>query len=231
MSDSLEALGPELWGARSELSFMGLAVHTRMSVCRLSSGGLILHSPIPHDDGLAKQLETLGPIVAIVAPNTMHHLSVSAWREAAPEARVFIPPGLVAKRPDLDDCERHADFDASFGAELQRIEIAGIPGLQESLFFHPASRTLLVTDLLFYLPEARGITRLFALATRVHARPRCELSVRMLIRDRAALRRSLVVLRELEIERISLCHHAVLEQDAGELLGRALDELGVPRLG
>lgn len=228
MNGPLEALGPELWGARSDLSFMGLAVHTRMSVCRLSSGGLILHSPIPPDAGLAEQLAALGPIVAIVAPNTMHHLSVSAWREAAPQARVFVPPGLVAKRSDLDDCERHAEFDASFGTELRRIEVAGIPGLQESLFFHPASRTLIVTDLLFYLPEAKGLTRLFALATRVHARPRCELSVRMLIRDRPAFRRSLAVLRELEIERISLCHHGVVEQQAPGLLGRALDELGVP---
>ena len=229
MSTRLEALAPELWGARSDLSFMGLAVHTRMSVCRLSSGGLVLHSPTPRDEGLAVQLAELGPIAAIVAPNTLHHLSVSAWREAAPEARVFVPPGLVTKRPDLDDCERHAEFDASFGAELQRIEVGGIPGLQESLFFHPGSRTLLVTDLLFCLPEARGLTRLFALATRVHARLRCELSVRMLIRDRAAFRRSLAVLRELEVERLSLCHHAVIEQDAREQLGRALDELGVPR--
>ena len=55
---------------------------TRMTVVRLSDGGLFLHSPIRLDGGLRAQLDALGEVRAIVAPNRFHHLFAGDCRSA-----------------------------------------------------------------------------------------------------------------------------------------------------
>src|SRR5207253_182649 len=46
---------------------------TRMAVIRLSGGGLFLWSPIPLTDGLRAEVDALGEVSHIVAPNSLHH--------------------------------------------------------------------------------------------------------------------------------------------------------------
>ena len=43
--------------------------------------GLVIVSPIPMDDALASELETLGPVRLILAPNLWHYASINAARE------------------------------------------------------------------------------------------------------------------------------------------------------
>ena len=217
-----------LWTAEAPLTYWGLRVNTRMTVCRLTDGGLALVAPVPVSAALRSAVDALGPVRAIIAPNLMHHLFVGEWTAAYPEARGFIPPGLLAKRPDLEALETLGEgFDEALGAELQRYPIAGAPKLGENLFFHHASATLIATDLCFFMPQATGLTGLFAWVTGIDKAPRCEVSVRVLIRDRRAFRASLRPLRALSVEHLSMCHHQVLSTGATEALGRVLDELKV----
>jgi hypothetical protein len=165
----------------------------------------------------------------IVAPNLMHHLFVGEWMAAYPDALSYGPPGLAAKRPELTfTAALGPEFDDVFGADLRRYPIAGMPKLDESLFLHHASGTLVATDLCFFMPEATGLTGLFAWLTGVHKRARCEPSVRILIRDKAAFRDSLRTLRAVEIRHLSMCHHSVLSEGAPETLRQVLDQLEVP---
>ena len=46
-------------------------------VVRLPDGRLFLHSPIAPSDDLAREVEALGPVAYLVAPNKFHHLFVS----------------------------------------------------------------------------------------------------------------------------------------------------------
>ena len=90
-----------------------------------------------------------------MAPNRFHHLSVGEWRDAFPGARVFVPEGFEKKRPDLRDVTvMRADDPPSFeGIELEVVR--GVPLANETVFFHPASATLILTDLAFNVgPEA-----------------------------------------------------------------------------
>ena len=52
-----------LWVAQMPLKIYGLEIGTRMTVCRLSSGDLWVHSPIPPEPELRQQLDSLGEVV------------------------------------------------------------------------------------------------------------------------------------------------------------------------
>ena len=55
----LEKLTDSIWHVAISHAFMGLHVGTRMTVVKLSSGGLLLHSPVPVDEDLAAELACL----------------------------------------------------------------------------------------------------------------------------------------------------------------------------
>jgi hypothetical protein len=225
----MQQIADGVWTVPADLKFRGLRVNTRMTVCRMSDGGLALIAPVGCSEALMASIDALGPVRAIIAPNLMHHLYMGEWMEAYPDALSYGPPGLAAKRPDLAFTnELGPEFDEAFGSELLRLPIAGIPKLNESLFLHLRSGTLVVTDFCFFMPEATGLTGLFAWLTGIKKRPRCEPSVRILIKDKAAFRASLQPLRTMEIQHLSMCHHHVLSVDASEALQEVLDPLKVP---
>ena len=62
----LHALTDSIWHVTTPHAFMGLHVGARMTVVKLSSGGLLLHSPVPVDDALAAELAVLGEVTHIV---------------------------------------------------------------------------------------------------------------------------------------------------------------------
>ena len=62
---------------------------TRMTVVRLNSGALWLHSPVAHSAKLQQAIDVLGPISAIIAPNSYHYLQVTLGHP-----RMLMPPFL-----------------------------------------------------------------------------------------------------------------------------------------
>ncbi len=224
----MDEIDDGVWTVAAPQTYYGLRVNTRMSVCRLRTGGLALIAPVARSNDLAAAIDTLGPVRAIIAPNLMHHLYVGEWIAAYPDAVSFGPKGLGLKRPDLElNHELGPAFDTALGDDLCRVSLAGIPKLNESLFLHRASGTLMVTDLCFYMPEASGITGLFATLTGIKTQARCEPSVRILIEDKSAFRASLEPLRHMDIQHLSMCHHHVISDGAAAALKGVLDQLGV----
>ena len=53
MSQTLQCITDGIWTSAAPLRFMGLQVNTRMTVCRLSDGGLVLISPVARTEDLA----------------------------------------------------------------------------------------------------------------------------------------------------------------------------------
>ena len=70
----LQSLTESVWHVAVPHAFMGLHVGARMTVVKLSSGGLLLHSPVPVDEPLAQELAALGEVTHIVCPNLFHHV-------------------------------------------------------------------------------------------------------------------------------------------------------------
>ncbi len=143
--------GPGLWTAEGPaVRFLGLFPYpTRMAVVRLREGSLWIWSPISLDPALAEAVDALGPVRHLVAPNKLHHLYLGEWAARYPQARLYAAPGLARKRRDLDfDAELDAIPPNAWAAEIDQVVMRGSLLIDEVLFFHRASRTALVCDLI-----------------------------------------------------------------------------------
>ena len=90
-------------------------------------------------------------------PNRYHHLHVKTYIEKYPKALVYAAPGLLEKRKDLRF--HHVLTEESpeaWEGNLVQTLVGGMPALNEVALFHPASRTLLLTDLCFNYPPSES---------------------------------------------------------------------------
>lgn len=218
----LTPIAPDLWGTEHD-HFMGLLhFRVRMTVLRLPTG-LWLHSPVPIDDALAAEIDALGPVRWIVAPNGYHHCYVAAAAERWPEAEVHVSPAVFAKRPELAGAHRLDAPPPEAWQGLQVLAIDGVPKLGEFVFFHEASQSLVVTDLITWIQVAHGwFSRLFFRLEGLWNRPAHSLLWRLLTKDKVAFAHSLRAVLALPTARIVVSHGAVIEDDCPATLARVL---------
>ena len=107
-------------------------------------------SPGPLSGQDVQAIRELGTVTRLVAPNKMHHLYLREAAEHFPEAKILLAPGLAEKRPDLTDFEVLPQPLEDWGLEQKLIR--GLPDLNETVFFHKPSGTLVLTDLAFHFP-------------------------------------------------------------------------------
>ena len=186
---------------------------TRMTVIRLADGSLFLHSPIRLDDGLRSELDGLGEVRALIAPNRAHHLFVSDWCAAYPNAKLYGALGLPVKRKDLRFAGMLGDEPRpEWRGDIEQRTVRGAPMLNEVVFFHPSSRTLIFTDLIFNVPRNRpwGIPFVFRLmGAGGHFGP--HRFVRWMIRDKEAARESLGKILRWDFDRVIVAHGDFVE--------------------
>ena len=186
---------------------------TRMTVIALADGGLFLHSPVRLSEGLRAELDEIGTVRAIVAPNRAHHLFVGDYVAAYPDARLYGAPGLPSKRKDLVFFGLLGDEPRpEWKGEIEQRLVRGAPLLNEVVFFHGATRTLVVTDLVFNVPAGSVwgvpiVCRLMG-ASGTFGPHRF---VRWAIRDKAAARQSLGFVMRWDFDRVIVAHGDILE--------------------
>ena len=218
----MRALAKDLWVAERPQKFYGLEVGTRMTVIRLAGGRLLLHSPVALDPGLRKELDALGRVLYAVAPNRVHHLYAGDVARAYPDARLWIGPGLERKRADLSYVALLGDeAPEEWRDEVQQIFFRGRPFENEVVFFHRASRTLLLCDLAFnFGPSAPLGTRIWMSLIFSYGRFGPSKLDPLLIRNRAAARASLERILAWDFDRVIVAHGDVLETGGHAELAR-----------
>ena len=209
----LQRRGEGLWTA-DDPSFRvaGIApVGTRMTVVRLRDGRVVLISPIRLAPELRDEISKLGTVACIVAPSLVHHLFAAAAKDVFPEAKLLAVPGLPEKMPKIRFDGLLTDPLTDFRDELQSLPVEGFPFLGEFAFFHPASRTLILTDLCFNIQRAPWwAVPLFRL-NGMWQRFGPSRIFRRLIRDRSALRNSIDRILRWDFDRVVVTHGEVLE--------------------
>lgn len=145
----MEKLANELWVFDGEsVPFFGLPYSTRMTVVRLSDGNLWVHSPIKLTIEIQSQLESLGPVTSLIAPNHLHHLFLPDWIKAYPQAEIFGTDEVIKKRQDISfNASLNSDRKWCWQDDIEQALFSGSPLMQECVFFHKKSDTLIVTDL------------------------------------------------------------------------------------
>lgn len=223
----LRQLDDSLWVADHPFGMLGLKVGTRTTIVRLEDGGLFVHSPGPLSVQLAKQLDELGPVRCIVAPNKFHHLFVSEFAKAYQGASVHLAPGLAQKRKDLAFDEELGDAPpALWRSDIDQCLYEGAPLAGEVVFFHGASRTLILTDLAFnFSHHASLATRWFLKLNGAYGRFTPSRMLKLVTREREVARTSLQRILEWDFDRVIVSHGDVLERGGKEALRRGFEWL------
>ena len=134
---------------------MPMPFTTRMTVVRLGSGDLFLHSPIKYDENLAANLRSMGKVRHLISPNQWHYAHIGEWQQAFPNAIAWASPG-VRRRARARHIE--VDFTRELGPQppeewRDEIDQTVVPGgiFKEFVFFQKASGTLILTDTIMNL--------------------------------------------------------------------------------
>lgn len=210
----LRLLSDNLWVCDKAFSLLRLEFGNRMTVVRVNNE-LLLHSPVQFDSRLAEALAVLGEVRYLVAPNLMHDLFISEWRKAYPDVLLFAPSGLAKLTPDIRmDEQGMSALSPSWQFPLTCHGVSGMPRLNETVFLHRPSGTLILTDLAFNIGEAIPFwSRTFFRAYGAYNRFGPTRLIKHLIRDKPAFRRSVATILQWEFDRIILSHGNIVEND------------------
>lgn len=156
----LQPIAAGLWIADGPpIRFYGMPYPTRMVVLRLADGGLWLHSPIAMTPPLIAALRALGPVAHLVSPNFIHYAGLPAAQAAFPEARCWAAPG-VRDRAAHHGAAIRWDADLApapppdWAGQIDQLILTGSRAYSEVVFFHRASRSLILTDAIENMPAA-----------------------------------------------------------------------------
>lgn len=125
-----------------------------MVVIQLQDETLFIWSPIKLTEELKYNINQLGDVAHIIAPNSLHHLFVPEWQLAYPNARLHAAPNLQQKRMDINfDTELTSESLHGWEDDIEKVLFEGNLITTEVVFFHKASRTVLFADLIQQFSE------------------------------------------------------------------------------
>lgn len=228
----LQPFAEDLWIANGPVADVaGFRYPTRMAIVRLAGGGLFVWSPTALDEALRAEVDALGPVRHVIAPNALHHLHLDTWRRAYPHARFTAPPGLRRKRPDLRFDDDLADGSVhEWSGEIDHVLVHGNLITIEVVFFHRASRTAIFTDLIQHFRPGwfsgwrAVIARLDLMTAPLPEVPR---KFRNAFVGRRAARESVRRILAWPTERVLMAHAPPVARDGEAFLRRAFHWLGV----
>lgn len=221
-----------IWASERSIWFSGVRLRSRTTVVRLSGDALWVHSPCPPTDDVCAALDALGEVRWIVVPNRFHHLQTPATAARYPKALVVGPRSVESRNPQVsltmstDDPEYLRST-----AELTPIQLRGVPFLDETVFFHPASGSLIAADLLMSACARdhwtwRTAARIFGRYERVGTPP----DVRMHTRAGTDVAESIAKIRSLPLQRILVAHADPITDRPVQQLAEAWDFAIPPHL-
>ncbi|RAK97336.1 uncharacterized protein BO80DRAFT_389970 [Aspergillus ibericus CBS 121593] len=147
----------------------------RGTLIRLKTGNLAIFSPVALTPTVQNLLTTTGTgkITYIIAPDLEHHIFLSTWKTAFPDAVILAPEGLYEKRQrDPTSYPDNTPFEFIFTKENKQtlhiseefhddFEIEYVDGHsnREIVLLHKESKTMIEADLLFNLPATEQYAR------------------------------------------------------------------------
>jgi hypothetical protein len=213
----LTPIADNIWYVQHPLVVGGVPITSRMTVVRLRDGTLWIHSPVLISAELKEQIDRLGQVRHVVAPNLAHHLFVKKFAANYPEATVYGAPGLAAKRPDIANLHTLNPAENAWAPELEFLLFEGLPMVNETVWFHKPSSTLILTDLCqHWQGPMEWKARVWAMLSGVRSQLDVPLLVRLLTRNKAAARVSANAILSWPFTRVVVAHNAVIEDGAKE---------------
>lgn len=211
----LRQLHADLWVCPVPYRAMGMPLGRQLVVARLSGGGLWIHSPVPMTAELRAELTALGEVRHVVGPNLWHDECLREFQAEHPVALFHAAPGLAAVKRDVRfEAELSDGPHPDWAGVLDQHLVRGMPRMNEVVFFHPASRSLILADLAFNLgPEGPWwfalLMRAYGAWNRFGPTP----LEKWMMRDGAAVRASLDRILAWDFDRVIVGHGRNVEHD------------------
>lgn len=202
-----------IWISERKLWFSGVLLRSRMTVVRLADGRLWIHSASAPTPELCAELDRLGQVRWVVVPNRYHHIHAAAMKARYPEAQVIGPTSATVRNEGLAlDVELNDARLPALVPELSPVALRGVPFLDETLFFHATTGTLIGADLMMCGCPAdhwtwRWTSRVLGQYQRYKAPP----DVRWNTRGGPLVRQSLEEIAKLPLARILVAHSDPIE--------------------
>lgn len=234
--NTLKPFAKDIWivdGDIIHMSFpLGIKVpfSTRMTIVRLQDGSLWCHSPIAPPPDLLQEINTLGKVSHLISPNKIHYAYIADWKKKYPQAIAWASIG-VQERARSQHIE--VDFNATledtappqWHHDFEQLIFKGSQVMQETVFFHRASRTLILADLIENFETDKfgsclwaNIMKLTGISSPDGKAPA---DWRATFKDKTAARESLAQILAWQPEKIILAHGRCYENNAMEELRRA----------
>jgi len=150
--NTLKSIADQIWivdgpAIRFGPPLLRMPFSTRMTIIRIG-GDLLIHSPTPLTPELKREVEGIGRPRWIIGPNRIHYWWIPDWAAAFPQASVYLAPRIKEQakgRIAGETLPLDGDSGYPWDAELATLPVAG-RYMTEVIFFHRASRTLILTD-------------------------------------------------------------------------------------
>jgi hypothetical protein len=220
--NTLKPVAKNVWivdgpSVRFGLALLKFPFSTRMTIIRVG-GQLFVHSPTTLTEPLRMQVDAIGAPAWIVGPNRIHYSWLAEWASAYPDATLYLAPRIQEQAGKR------------FVLELATLPIAG-GYMTEVEFFHYATRTLILTDLIEnFEPQKLGSLALRFLAraggvSDPHGGMPRDLRLTF-VKHRAPLRAAVQKMLSWKPERIILAHGRWYEKHGEAELRRAFSWVG-----
>ena len=225
----IEAFGPDIWTMDGDdvKMFGMLPFTTRMVIVRTRGGGLWLHSPVRPTPDRQAAVDQLGSVVHLVAPNKIHSLGIRPWKALYPLAKVWASPAFIDRHPDIAiNATLSQGTKTPWGDDIDHCPIEGHRVLDEVVFLHKPSRTLIVTDVIQKHEIAKTTwiwRRVKAMVGVLGKDGGVPLDIKLTIRDRHAMRRSLEAVLRWDFDNLILAHGHCLQGGAKDAVARAFE--------
>lgn len=222
----LEPFDEEIWIASgADVNSAGFRYSTRMAVIRLRGDELFVWSPVALSNALRAEVDALGRVRFLVTPTAMHHVYLSAWRAAYPDAALYAAPRSRQRSPAIAfDAELGDVGEPGWSEEIDQVVMRGNAIAEEVVFFHRRSGVVLIADLLQNFPKGwfAGWRALVArLDGMIGDEPRTPRKFRMAFTDRRAARSALTRVLAWPAQKVIVAHGTPVRADGAAYLKRA----------
>lgn len=210
----------QIWLHTYPVRLAGTSFEARMTVVRLTSGDIMLHSPCDITSAVAQEISALGPVTHIVVPGNFHHLHARSAQVAFPHAKTWICPGTEKRAPGLKyDAVLSDESPEAWRGEIDQVVVQGSRIMREAAMYHRASRSLILVDLIENFTDATpriggALKFWFKHVMRMWNNPRPAPEYRMGWDSRAAAAQSLKRILAWDFDRIIISHGDLIEHDA-----------------
>jgi hypothetical protein len=185
--EPIQELSENLWRVEGELP--RFSMKRVMTVARLQTGGLLIHSAIAMDEISMRRLEAWGAPQIMLIPHVRHRMDAARFKRRYPALRVFAPPAVMAKARAVVHVDgTYADVPADPALTLELLD--GTGQAEGALLVRSSDGTSVVlTEVVFDLePPKSALGRAAVQLVGLGPGPRVTPFVKFeMVKDRAAL--------------------------------------------